>query len=326
MTGPAQRRKSASTLRIGSRGSALALWQAEHARARIQQLDPQCTVEIVIIQTTGDRISDVALSRIGDKGLFTKELDRAILTGQIDLAVHSLKDVPTRLADGLVLSAVLERVDPRDALVVAPGRAARLHDLPAGARVGTSSLRRRAQLLALRPDLVIEDLRGNLDTRLARVAAAKYDAAVLALAGLQRLGFQERVAEVLDAPAWLPAAGQGALGVTTNLADQAVCALIQQLDHAPTRMATDAERAFLHALEGGCQIPIGVLGTGGNQLELNGLVASIDGQRVVRGCRSGPAHDATALGRLLAQQLLAQGAGQILAEIRETRTPDPAAP
>jgi hydroxymethylbilane synthase len=318
--------KAASPLRIGSRGSALALWQAEHVKQRLAQIQPDRAIEIVIIKTTGDRITNVGLSRIGDRGLFTKELDRAIVDQEIDLAVHSLKDVPTNLAEGLVLAAVLERADPSDALVVAPGRPKRLRDLPQGARVGTSSLRRRAQLLALRPDLLIEELRGNLDTRLARVAEGKYDAALLAYAGLQRLGLHEHAVEVLDPFEWLPAAGQGALGVATRADDADVSALVARLDHQATRSATLAERSFLHTLEGGCQIPIGAFGQVSETLELHGIVASVDGQRIVRGSDSGLPADPERLGERLAHHLIGQGAQEILDEIRSAQAPDPAAP
>ncbi|HSL68869.1 MAG TPA: hydroxymethylbilane synthase, partial [Longimicrobiales bacterium] len=303
-------------LRIGSRGSALALWQAEHVKSLLTALDSSVQVDITVIHTTGDKITDVALSKIGDKGLFTKELDRAINEAQVDLAVHSLKDVPTALADGLELSAVLERVDPRDALVVAPGRPKSLRALPAGARIGTSSLRRRAQLLALRGDLVIEDLRGNLDTRLKRVADGRYDAALLAAAGLNRLGFADRVAQLLDPPEWLPAVGQGALGITTRADDRRTSDFVRQLEHSATRACTTAERSLLAVLEGGCQIPIGALGVMRGQLTLHALVASIDGREVVRGSRAGSPADAEDIGAALAADLLARGAQPILQALR----------
>ena len=314
-------------LRIGSRGSALALWQAHHVRDRLRALDPSLVIEITTIQTIGDRITDVALSRIGDKGLFTRELDRAIVDGDVDLAVHSLKDIPTVLAEGLALPAVLERNDPRDALVVAPGTPRSLLDLPHGARIGTSSLRRRAQLLALRPDLHVEDLRGNLDTRLKRVENGDYDAAILALAGIRRLGFEAEVSQILDAPEWLPAAGQGALGITTRANDTAIIEIVRALDHAPTRAETTAERSFLRELEGGCQIPIGALGIAQQTLTLNAIVASVDGINVVRGRIEGSLDDAADLGRSLADELRDRGAGRILDELRaQNGQPRPAAP
>ena len=313
-------------LRIGSRGSALALWQAEHVRSRLSALDPALDISIEIIHTTGDKITDVALSKIGDKGLFTKELDRAIVDNQVDLAVHSLKDIPTALAEGMELSAVLERIDPRDALVVAPGRPTTLAQLAPASRVGTSSLRRKAQLLALRPDLVIADLRGNLDTRLGKVADGQYDAVILALAGIERLGFSDSVAQRLDPPEWLPAVGQGALGITTRIDDTHTRTVVQLLEHAPTRAAVTAERALLATLEGGCQIPIGALGTGEGRLTLHALVASVDGTRIVRGEQSGSAKAARQIGESLAQDLIEKGARVILAELRSAVAPSPAAP
>lgn len=313
-------------LTIGSRGSTLALWQAEHVRAHILTLNPGLDVGITIIQTTGDRITDVPLSRIGDKGLFTKELDRAILEGHADLAVHSLKDVPTRLTDGLALAAVMEREDPRDALLVAPNRPHTLVALPAGARIGTSSLRRRAQLLALRPDLVVEDLRGNLDTRMRRVEDGDYDAIVLAHAGLTRLGFADRATQLLDPPDWLPAVGQGALGITTRVADESTLAIVRALEHAPTRAAVTAERALLARLEGGCQIPIGALAQVDRSIKLLALVASIDGKRIVRGEIEGAVSAAAQLGETLAADLTARGAGDILNDLRAQFTPAPGAP
>ncbi|MEX2281073.1 MAG: hydroxymethylbilane synthase [Gemmatimonadota bacterium] len=313
-------------LRIGSRGSRLALWQAEHVRARLLQLRSADQIEIVVIQTTGDRVTDVALTQIGDKGLFTKELDHAVLEGTVDLAVHSFKDLPTRLTAGLALSSVLERADARDALVVAPAMPRTLMALPAGARVGTSSLRRRAQLLACRPDLNVVDLRGNVDTRLRRIQAADVDAALLAFAGLQRLDVADQAAQVLDAPGWLPAPAQGALGIVSRDDDPHTRSMVQPLDHAPTRIATTAERAFLAALEGGCQVPIGAWCVGADEITLYGLIAAVDGQRLVRGTRTGPAQRADELGRSLAQELLALGGGDILAELRASAPPAPALP
>lgn len=313
-------------LTIGSRGSKLALWQAEHVRAKLAALNPGLDVAITIIQTTGDRITDVPLARIGDKGLFTKELDNALLEGHADLAVHSLKDVPTRMPEGLSLAAILEREDPRDALLVAPDRPRSLDALPPGARVGTSSLRRRAQLLALRPDLIIDDLRGNLDTRMRRVQDAEYDAIILAQAGLNRLGLASHAAQLLDPPAWLPAVGQGALAITARASDDRTIGLLTALEHAETRAAVTAERALLAELEGGCQIPIGALARlRGEALVLHALVASTDGNRVVRGEIEGSAADAAGLGRALAADLGARGGADILRELRDQSTPAPGA-
>lgn len=304
-------------LRLGTRGSRLALFQAELVKSRLEVRHPGLTVEIRILQTTGDRITDVPLAKIGDKGLFTKELDRAILDQEVDAAVHSLKDMPTILVDGLTLGAVLDREDPRDVLVPAPGRPRTLAELPAGARVGTSSLRRRAQLRHLRPDLVVDDLRGNLDTRFARLRDGHFDAAILAHAGVARLGLEELIGEILEAPAWLPAAGQGALGIAVAAADDRTNELIRSLDDATARATTAAERAFLRALEGGCQIPIGAFAiTRDDRLQLHGLVADLDGEPLLRGEAEGDRAAPEELGNRLAEELLARGAGEILVRIR----------
>jgi hydroxymethylbilane synthase len=314
-------------IRIGSRGSALALWQAHHVRDRLMEAHPGLQVEIEIIHTTGDKILDVPLSKIGDKGLFTKELDRALLDGRVHLAVHSLKDVPTKLEPGLALAAIGKREDPSDALVVAPGKAKTLSGLPAGSRIGTSSLRRRAQLLALRPDVVIDDLRGNLDTRLAAVHAGKYDAVILALAGMTRLGRAAEASEILSAQQWLPAVGQGALGIICRADDAETHTLLAPLDHPDTHAATMAERALLRELEGGCQIPIGALAVQhGDEIQLRALVAAIDGRRVVRGERRGARADAHDIGAGLARELIERGAGEILSELRNQSAPQPPAP
>lgn len=310
--------KSVTSLRLGTRGSLLALWQARHVKARLESAHPQLTVHLQTLHTTGDRITDVPLSKIGDKGLFTKELDNAIIDGHVDLAVHSLKDVPTRLADGLVLAAVGEREDPCDAYLPATGRASTLMELPPGSKVGTSSLRRRAQLLHFRHDLRVEDLRGNLDTRLNRLGEGRYDAILLALAGIRRLGWEDRVAERLAPPDWLPAVGQGALAITTRAGDEITAALVRELDHPDTQCTTAAERAFLRALEGGCQIPIGALAVvDGDDIVLDGFVASIDGADYIRGQVRGPRSEPDGVGRALADQLLGRGAGEVLRKVRE---------
>jgi len=314
-------------IRIGSRGSTLALWQAEHVRDRLMKAHEGLVVEIEIIHTTGDKIRDVPLSRIGDKGLFTKELDRALLDRRVDIAVHSLKDVPTHIEAGLAIAAIAEREDPRDVVVVAPGMPRSLARLPAGARVGTSSLRRRAQLLAARPDVHVADLRGNLDTRLAAVQAGDYDAAILALAGMKRLGRAEDACEVLELDKWLPAVGQGALCIICRSDDVATQHLLDVLDHPDTHAATAAERSLLRSLEGGCQIPIGAYASiAGARLELRALVASVDGKRVVRGQRTGLPRDAESIGVDLAAELVQQGAREILAELRNEPVPTPQAP
>lgn len=312
---------------MASRGSELALWQSRAVQAALRAADPSLTVEIEVMKTTGDVIQDVPLAKIGDKGLFTKELDAALLEGRADLAVHSLKDVPTRLPEGLVLAAVTEREDPRDVLLLPPGGSGDLASLPAGARVGTSSLRRRAQLQALRPDLDVRDLRGNLNTRLAKLDRGDYDAIVLAAAGVLRLGWADRVAAYLDAPAWLPAVGQGALAVVARADRLDVVGRLRALHDPRSAACTAAERALLRALEGGCQVPIGALGrVDGGRVLLHGLVAELDGGRIVRVEESGSVDEAEAVGRRAADALLARGAGEILAGIRAALAPGPAAP
>ncbi|HEU0301520.1 MAG TPA: hydroxymethylbilane synthase [Longimicrobium sp.] len=314
-------------LRVASRGSPLALWQSRAVQSALQAADPALQVEIEVVKTTGDVIQDVPLAKIGDKGLFTKELDAALLDGAADLAVHSLKDVPTRLPDGLALAAVTRREDPRDVVILPSGTSGGLYYLKRGARVGTSSLRRRAQLQALRTDLDIADLRGNLNTRLAKLDAGAYDAIVLAAAGVLRLGWAERIGQYLDAPAWLPAVGQGALAVVAR-ADRAEVLERLRAVHDPVSAAcTAAERSLLRALEGGCQVPIGALGTvDGDRLTLHGLVAGLQGERIIRVRESGPAGEAEEIGRRAADALLARGAGEILDAIRAAAAPEPAAP
>ncbi|MFB3829961.1 MAG: hydroxymethylbilane synthase [Bryobacteraceae bacterium] len=275
---------------IVSRGSQLALWQARWISGQL----PGSRIEIV--KTTGDRITDAPLPQIGGKGLFTKEIEEALLDGRGDVAVHSLKDLPTALPPGLVLAATPVREDARDAIL-----GMKLADLPRGARVGTSSPRRAAQLRAVRPDLVIDSLRGNLDTRLRKLAEGQYGAIVLALAGLKRMGWTDRVAEVLDPEIMCPAVGQGALGIETREDGRRLVAF---LDHAPTRAAVAAERAMLEALGGGCQLPMGAYARlEGDRLRVLGMVASPDGSRVVRAEVSGSAADAEAAGRELAARL-----------------------
>lgn len=304
-------------IRLGSRGSALARWQAEDVRTRLERAHRGLRVEVCVLRTTGDRVADVPLARIGDRGLFTKEIDAAVLAGEVHAAVHSLKDLPTEPAEGLAVAAVLEREDPRDALLPAPGRPAVLADYAPGARIGTSSLRRRAQLLHAFPNLTVDDLRGNLDTRLARLEEGRYDAAILALAGVRRLGREDAIGQVLDLPDWLPAAGQGALAITTRADDANVNPLVATLDDPAVRAATTAEREFLRALEGGCQIPIGALASPeGETLRLRGFVASLDGRRLLRGELVAAKRDGAMLGRRLAQELLDRGAGIILRDVR----------
>ncbi|MEX2571617.1 MAG: hydroxymethylbilane synthase [Gemmatimonadota bacterium] len=304
-------------VRIASRGSQLALWQAESVRAQLIEAHSALRVEIAVVKTTGDKILDVPLARIGDRGLFTKELDEAILAGRADLAVHSLKDVPTTLPDGLTLGAIGRRADPRDALIGPLGGSASLADLPPGARVGTSSLRRRAQLRHVRPDIEVLDLRGNLNTRLRKLDAGEYDAVILAVAGVVRLGLADRISERLDPPDWLPAVGQGALAIVARAEDMELSELLRAIHDPLTADCVAAERALLRSLEGGCQIPIGALATQNDgQMRIDGLVADIDGEHVLRGWATGRANGAEALGLELADILRNQGADAILRDIR----------
>ncbi len=290
---------------IASRGSQLALWQARWVSAQLTALGHECRIEI--IKTTGDKITDVPLAKVGTKGLFTKEIEEALLDGRADLAVHSLKDLPTELPEGLVLAAVPEREDPRDAVV---GK--RLADLPAGAKVGTSSLRRSAQLRKLRPDLTIESVRGILDTRLRKLDEGQYDAILLAAAGLKRLGWGGRIAEILPAETMCSAVGQGALAIETRASGAGFDA-VQAMDHADTHAAVLAERGVLSALGGGCQVPIGAHATvEGGRLQLLGVVASPDGDEVIRGAAAGAVSAAESLGRALGNELLERGARRIL--------------
>jgi hydroxymethylbilane synthase len=290
---------------IASRGSQLALWQAHWVEEQLIAAGHECRIEI--IKTTGDKITDVPLAKVGTKGLFTKEIEEALLDGRADLAVHSLKDLPTELPEGLALAAVPEREDPRDAIV---GR--RLADLPRGAKVGTSSLRRAAQLRKLRPDLTIESVRGNLDTRLRKLDQGQYDAVVVAAAGLKRLGWADRIAEVLDPSIMCSAVGQGALAIETRSsgAGWTACA---PLNDPATHTAVTAERGVLGALGGGCQVPIGAHALVRNgRLHVQAIVAAPDGSQLIRAEADGAPADAEAIGRALGEQLLARGARKIL--------------
>jgi len=290
---------------LGTRGSQLARRQTDWVAARLRERVPDIEIGIEIITTQGDRVLDTPLPQIGDKGLFTREIENALLQGHVHAAVHSLKDLPTELPDGLMLAAICERADVRDALVTKHHCA--LRDLPHGARIGTSSLRRAAQLRAYRADFQIVNLRGNVDTRLRKSETDDYDAIVLAAAGLIRLGHANRIAEFLPLDVMLPAPGQGALAVEICADDADTRALVAMLDHAPTRAATDAERAFLRALGGGCQVPIAAFAqVSGDALHLRGLVASEDGTRIARGEVSGRVSDAEALGKQLASKISEQ--------------------
>jgi hydroxymethylbilane synthase len=285
---------------IGSRGSQLALWQANWVKARLEELGEECRIEI--IHTTGDKITGVALSKVGTKGLFTKEIEEALLEGRIDLAVHSLKDMPTDLPEGLTLAAIPQREDPRDAIV-----GCKLDDLKRGAKVGTSSLRRMAQLRAMRPDLEVESVRGNVDTRLRKQQEGQYDAILLAAAGLNRLGLSDRIAEIIPVEKMCPAVGQGALAIETRVGDSAV----SKLDHLPTRRAVTAERAVLRALGGGCQVPIGAYAVSdGSGVHVQAIVIAPDAFAMIRLEARG--EDPEKVGADLGQELLDAGASEIL--------------
>ena len=290
---------------IASRGSQLALWQARWVEGRLAARGLECRIEI--IRTTGDKITDVPLAKVGTKGLFTKEIEEALLEGGADLAVHSLKDLPTELPEGLVLAAVPAREDPRDAVV---GR--RLADLPAGARVGTSSLRRAAQLRKLRPDLALESVRGNLDTRLRKLDEGQYDAILLAAAGLKRLGWGDRIAEILPSETMCPAVGQGALAIETRAYGAGLDACTA-LDDAASHAAVASERGVLAALGGGCQVPIGAYATvEDGRLRVRAVVVSPDGAQLIQAEAEGAPGEAEAIGRALGAALLSRGARAIL--------------
>ncbi|MEQ1080881.1 hydroxymethylbilane synthase [Acinetobacter seifertii] len=299
------------TLKIATRQSPLALWQAEHIRARLQELHPDLTVELVKFVTQGDKILDTPLAKIGGKGLFVKELEAALLDGRADLAVHSMKDVPMALPEGLTLAVICEREDPLDAFV--SNHFEKFADLPQGARVGTSSLRRKSQILKQRPDLQIIDLRGNVGTRLGKLDDGQYDAIILASAGLKRLGLENRIRHTIEPNVSLPAVGQGALGLECRADDQEVLALIQPLLHIETDVCVRAERAFNAYLEGGCQVPIAGYATlQDGKIHIEGRVGSVDGQTLLRAEMTDEAHNAQQLGENLARNLLEQGAGDLL--------------
>lgn len=304
---------------IGSRGSKLALWQAEWTKARLEELHPQTKVSIEIIKTSGDLEQRAPLAVIGGKGVFTKELEEALLDRRIDLAVHSLKDLPTQLPEGLSIASITEREDTRDALVLREGlqiEQPSIKDLPEGLVVGTSSMRRLSQLKFLRPDLMVKDIRGNVDTRLRKLDAGEYDLIILASAGLRRLGLAHRISAPVDVADMLPAVGQGALGIESRSGDDETNDLLAPLNHAETRAACTAERSLLRALGGGCQLPIaGYAVVNGERLHLEGLVAEPSGATIIRDSTDGAVTDAEQLGNELAQRLLKGGADALLSEI-----------
>lgn len=300
---------------IGTRDSALALWQTHWVQAELEKLNTDYTFRIVHIKTQGDKVLDVALAKIGDKGLFTKELEVAMLEKEIDMAVHSMKDLPTNLPEGLKIGAICERVEPCDVIISNKGYT--LATLPQGAKVGTSSLRRRAQILKHRPDLDIHDLRGNLNTRIAKLERENFDAIILAYAGVMRLGWEDKITDRISYEISLPAVGQGSVGIEIRKNDPEIEKVIAKLHHSPSAYAILAERSLLRTLEGGCQIPIGALGkVNGDDITLFGLVGSLDGKKVLRSEISGKVSEVEELGKTLADRLVEMGADKILAEVR----------
>ncbi len=301
-------------LKIGTRGSRLAVAQSQWVREKIEKEHPHIQVELVRIKTTGDKITDSPLSKIGGKGLFVKEIEDALIENRVDVAVHSMKDVPAELPGPLTIATFPERGDPHDALVSRDGQP--LDRLPRRSRVGTGSLRRKAQLLHLRPDLEPVPLRGNVDTRLFKMESGEVQAVILATAGLKRLGLASRITQRISSRELLPAIGQGALGLEVRRDDKATMDLLRFLNHRPTEIIVRAERAFLRELEGGCQVPIAALGQlNGDRLHLEGLVADLDGTRLFKDKVTGHSHDPEATGIMLARRLLDAGAGEILRDI-----------
>ncbi len=299
----------------------LALQQSGMMKAALEKLWPGVEVELQIIRTTGDKITDVPLAKVGGKGLFVKEIEDALLDGSVDVAVHSMKDVPAVLPEGLRIGAVPRREDPRDVLILRQGST--IDDLPKGAVIGTSSLRRGAQMLKLRPDFEIRTLRGNLDTRIRKVQEGQYDAIILAAAGLRRMGWQDRITLYLDPAQFIPAIGQGALGIESRSGDERIRKFLSPLDDRESAVAVEAERSLLKELDGGCQVPIGGHArVTGNAVELSGLVASIDGRQIFRATGSAPPDGAVELGKRIAAELLNQGAKRILEEVYKMGKPE----
>jgi hydroxymethylbilane synthase len=302
-------------IKIGTRGSKLALWQANWVKSVLEKKFPSTPIELIIIKTQGDKILDVPLAKVGGKGLFVKEIEQALLTRRIDIAVHSMKDMPADIPQGLCIGAIPERENPADVFISSSG--AGFNDLAAGSAIGTSSLRRGAQLRHARPDIVIRSIRGNLDTRLKKLESEAFDALVLAAAGVKRLNLEHKITEYLDLDFMLPAIGQGALCIETRKDDAIVGPLVASLDHASTRAVVAGERAFLNRLEGGCQVPIAGHGRiNGNQFVLTALVAEIDGSRVIKGKKTGLLNSSETIGIDLAEELLARGADKILKKLK----------
>lgn len=300
---------------IGTRGSKLALWQSEWVSSEIKKLRPDIEVSLVKIKTTGDKILDVPLAKVGGKGLFVKEIEEALLRGDIDLAVHSMKDVPTDLPSGLHLAAICKREDPRDAFISLRPGVKGIDDLPQGAVVGTSSLRRSCQLLSRRPDLRIIQLRGNLDTRLRKLDEGHFDAIIVAAAGVKRLGLEERITSILPPEVSLPAIGQGAIGIECRVDDEFINNLLSPLNDPETSLCVRAERAFLKILEGGCQVPIAAYARIEGSLIMDGLVGSLSGDKLIRGHLEGSPEECELIGKSLAEYILSRGAKEILDEV-----------
>ncbi|HOQ08808.1 MAG TPA: hydroxymethylbilane synthase [Syntrophomonadaceae bacterium] len=302
-------------LKLGTRGSKLALWQAQAVTERLKEYHPDLQIEVVIIKTAGDKILDVALSRIGDKGLFTKELEKALLDGTIDLAVHSLKDLPSQLGEGLKLAAVMPRENPGDVLISRSGL--HLSDLPAGSVIGTSSLRRTAQLKAVRPDLQVIDIRGNVETRIKKMQEQQLDGIILAYAGVKRLGLEHWITQVLPYDIMLPATGQGTIAIETRDHDEKMDSILETVNDRKTFAEIQAERAFLGRLEGGCQVPMACLAEcREGVIHMQGLVSSLDGSRVIRDSITGSSHEPEQIGLNLAERILEAGADRILRSIQ----------
>ena len=301
-------------IKIGTRKSLLAMTQSTWIKGLIEERYPDVTVELVKIVTKGDKILDVPLAKVGGKGLFVKELEEALLNHEVDIAVHSMKDVPAELPDELHIGIITKRENPHDAFL--SSKYSSLEELPQGAKIGTSSLRRKAQLAKMRPDLIIEDLRGNLDTRLRKLDEGQYAAIILAVAGLNRLKLADRITSIFSSEQMLPAVAQGAVGIEMRKADKALLDALSYLDHRDTDVAVTAERGFLTRLEGGCQVPIaGHAEVDGDKVTMTGLIASVDGKEIIKKSASGASADAEAIGRGLAEELLAMGGKEILEEV-----------
>lgn len=304
------------SLRLGTRGSKLALWQAEHVANELKKSHPDLKVELKIIKTTGDKILDIALSKIGDKGLFTKEIEKELLDGNIDMAVHSMKDLPTQLETGLCIGAVLSRENPADVLI--SSRSYTFGNLPVGAKIGTSSLRRIAQLKNLRPDLIFIEIRGNVETRIRKMQEENLDGIVLAYAGVKRLGMESSISEVLPYETILPAVGQGVIAIEIRQDDPEVVAFLQVINDRDAYLSSLAERAFLKELEGGCQVPIASLAeVKDDRISMRGLIAALDGSQVFSSNQEGSSGEAELLGQQLARYLLNSGADRIMEDIRK---------